>query len=207
MAEQIFPTKGNLIACKKNLSLAKLGFDLLDRKRNVLMREMMKMIDEAGTVQREIGNTFTKAYAALQSANITLGIEKALEGNRPEETGFSISGHSIMGVDLPTTSLTTSAPVPYYGFSGTNAQLDYAYVSFSRVKELCAQLAGVENSVYRLAVAIKKTQRRANMLENVVIPRLDGNIRFISSTLEEHEREEFTRLKVIKRQKSNQKDA
>ena len=65
MAEQIFPTKGNLIACKKNLSLAKLGFDLLDRKRNVLMREMMKLIDEAADMQKEIGDTFIRSYTCL----------------------------------------------------------------------------------------------------------------------------------------------
>lgn len=201
MAEQIFPTKGNLIACKKNLTLAKLGFDLLDRKRNVLMREMMKLIDEAAGMQRAIGDTFIKAYKALESANITLGIEHALEGAVPEEKGFSVTGHSIMGVDLPTGHLASRPLYPYYGFSGSNAQLDYAYVCFDKVKQLCAQLAGIENSVYRLAMAIKKTQRRANMLENVVIPRLEGNIKFISGTLEEHEREEFTRLKVIKRMK------
>ncbi|NCC08357.1 MAG: V-type ATP synthase subunit D [Clostridia bacterium] len=205
MAEQIFPTKGNLIACKKNLSLAKLGFDLLDRKRNVLMREMMKMIDEAGEMQREIGDTFTRAYKALQTANVTLGIETALDAAVVEEDGFSVKSHSIMGVDLPTATLTATPPIPFYGFSGSNGQLDYAYISFNTVKELCAHLAGIENSVYRLAVAIKKTQRRANMLENVVIPRLDGNIRFISATLEEHEREEFTRMKVIKRQKESNK--
>lgn len=201
MAEQVFPTKGNLIASKKSLSLAKLGFDLLDRKRNVLMREMMKRIDEASAMQKEIGDTFAEAYTALQSANITLGIERALDNFIPEETGFSISSHSIMGVDLPSTELAETPLYPYFGFTDTNAHLDYAYVSFNHVKRLCAKLAGIENSVYRLAVAIKKTQRRANMLENVVIPRLDGNIRFISATLEEHEREEFTRLKVIKRQK------
>ena len=76
-----------------------------------------------------------------------------------------------------------------------------AYVCFDKVKQLCAQLAGIENSVYRLAMASKKTQRRANMLENVVIPRLEGNIKLVSGTLEEHEREEFTLLKVIKRMK------
>ena len=201
MAEQIFPTKGNLIACKKNLSLAKLGFDLLDRKRNVLMREMMKCIDEAAAIQKEIGDTFVKAYAALQSANITLGIERVLDDLVPEETGFSYSSHSIMGVELPTSKLDVRPNYPYYGFLDSNAHLDYAYVCFRRVKELTARLAGIENSVYLLAMAIKKTQRRANMLDNVVIPRLDGNIRFISATLEEHEREEFTRLKVIKRTK------
>ena len=62
MAEQIFPTKGNLIACKKNLELAKLGFDLLDRKRNVLMREMMKLIDVAADMQKEIGDTFQHEF-------------------------------------------------------------------------------------------------------------------------------------------------
>ena len=199
MAEQIFPTKGNLIACKKNLSLAKLGFDLLDRKRNVLMREMMKLIDEAA-------DTFIRSYTALQSANITLGIDRSLENAVPEEKGFSVTSHSIMGVDLPTGHLDSPPIFPYYGFSDTNSQLDYAYMCFDRVKHLCAKLAGIENSVYRLATAIKKTQRRANMLENVVIPKLENNIRFISSTLEEHEREEFTRMKVIKSQK-NRKNA
>ena len=71
-----------------------------------------------------------------------------------------------MGVDLPTGHLASRPLYPYYGFSGSNAQLDYAYVCFDKVKQLCAQLAGIENSVYRLAMAIKKTQRRANMLEN-----------------------------------------
>jgi vacuolar-type H+-ATPase subunit D/Vma8 len=112
MAEQIFPTKGNLIACKKNLTLAKLGFDLLDRKRNVLMREMMKLIDEAAGMQRAIGDTFIKAYKALESANITLGIEHALEGAVPEEKGFSVTGHSIMGVDLPTGHLASRPLYP-----------------------------------------------------------------------------------------------
>ena len=202
MAEQIFPTKGNLIACKKNLALAKLGFDLLDRKRNVLMREMMKLIDESAAMQREIGDTFSEAYSALQSANITLGIDRSLGELHTEENGFSYTSHSIMGVELPTTHLETTAPAPYYGFHGTSAQLDNALICFDRVKRICAQLAGIENSVYRLATAIKKTQRRANMLENVVIPRLETNIRYISSTLEEHDREEFTRMKVIKRYKN-----
>ncbi len=204
MAERIFPTKGNLIACKKNLALAKLGFDLIDKKRNVLMREMMRLIDEASKTQKEVGDTFTKAYAALQAANITLGIQRSLDNYVDEENGFSMTSRSVMGVDLPQTQLETAPLKPYYGFNGTNMQLDYAYVCFDKVKKLCAQLAGIENSVYRLAMAVKKAQRRANMLENVVIPRLTENIAYISSTLEEQEREEFSRLKVIKSQKSAQ---
>ncbi len=203
MAQQIFPTKGNLIACKKNLSLAKLGFDLIDKKRNILMREMMRLIDEASGLQREIGDTYNKAYQALQNANITLGIQHSLENFVQEENGFSMTSHSVMGVDLPKTSLKSGVLLPYYGFGTTNMQLDSAYISFDKVKQMCAKLASIENSVYRLAVAVKKTQRRANMLENVVIPRLADNINYITISMEEQEREEFTRMKVIKRQKSS----
>ncbi|NLW78115.1 MAG: V-type ATP synthase subunit D [Ruminococcaceae bacterium] len=202
MAEQMSPTKANLMAAKKNLELAKNGFDLLDRKRNVLMREMMRLIDQAVILQRDIGDTFSRAYNALQMANVTMGVEGTLGTYTPEETGLQITSRSVMGVDLPSTSLATSQPRPFYGFWGSNAYLDSSYILFDRVKELAARLAGVENSVYRLAVAIKKTQRRANMLENVVVPRYEATVRFISGVLEEHEREEFTRLKVIKRAKA-----
>lgn len=204
MAEQIFPTKGNLLALKKNLSLAKLGFDLLDRKRNVLMREMMQRIDAAAALQQDIGDAFSRAYKALEHANVTMGINKTLEVYAPEEDGFSLTSRSVMGVELPTTDfVTTSPPLPLYGFYHTNIELDYATVCFAKVKELCARLAGVQNSVYRLAAAIKKVQRRANMLENIVIPRYEDNVKFITGVLEEHDREEFSRLKVIKKSKQS----
>lgn len=207
MADQLTPTKANLITVKKNLQLAKTGFDLLDRKRNVLMREMMKLIDQAAILQRDIGDTFSRAYSSLQLANVSLGIESTLVTYTPEETGFSVSSRSVMGVDLPTTQLDSDSPKPFYGFWGSNSYLDQAYVQFDRVKELTARLAGVENSVYRLAAAIKKTTRRANMLENVVIPRYETAVHFIGGVLEEHEREEFTRLKVIKRAKAKKRAA
>ena len=93
MAEQIFPTKGNLIACKKNLSLAKLGFDLLDRKRNVLMREMMKLIDEAVELMRNYHPNGERYYwvlyysymSAYQAENVEEILDK-LEPHFPKLT-------------------------------------------------------------------------------------------------------------------------
>ncbi len=79
--------------------------------------------------------------------------------------------------------------------------MDYAYECFYRVKELTVVLAEVENSVYRLANTIRKTQKRANALKNISIPRFEETIKFISESLEEKEREEFSRQKVIKNQK------
>ena len=71
---QVFPTKSNLMSTKKSLDLAKLGYDLLDRKRNILVHEMMQLIDKASKIQREIDETYSKAYLALQRANVTLGM-------------------------------------------------------------------------------------------------------------------------------------
>ncbi len=70
---QVAPTKGNLMATKKSLELAELGYDLMDRKRNILIREMMQLIDKAADVQSRIDSTYAEAYAALQKANLTLG--------------------------------------------------------------------------------------------------------------------------------------
>ena len=72
------------------------------------------------------------------------------------------------------------------------------------MKELTRQLAEVETSIYRLAESIRKTQKRANALQNIVIPNFDRTVRFISDALEEKEREEFVRLKVIKANKAHQ---
>lgn len=201
MPETLTPTKANLILVKKNLELAKRGFELLDRKRTVLIREMMRLIDEAAILQRDIGDTFSKAYYGLQMANVTMGIDNMLENHSTSETSFSMQNRSVMGVDLPTTSITQTTPTPFYGFWDSNAYVDETFVGFNHVKELAVRLAGTENSVYRLAVAIKKTQRRANMLQNVMVPRYTAAVHFMAAVLEEHEREEFTRLKVIKKNK------
>ena len=197
----VTPTKGSLMAIQKSLSLSTLGFELLDRKRNILIREMMLLIDKVKSLRGEISSTYREAYEALQEANVTLGMVQETAMAVPVDDGVTITYRSVMGVEIPNVRLAESEIRMCYGLDRTNSRLDYAYVCFDKVKQLCAQLAGIENSVYRLAMAIKKTQRRANMLENVVIPRLEGNIKFISGTLEEHEREEFTRLKVIKRMK------
>ena len=94
-----------------------------------------------------------------------------------------------------------------YGFLNTNSQLDHAYVSFRQVVRTTTVLAEVENSIYRLATAIKKTQRRANALRNILIPRYEEIVKFITDNLEEKEREEFARMKVIKIQKRKVSEA
>ena len=196
-----FPTKGNLILAKNSLGLAKQGHELMDKKRNILVRELMNLIDEAKTIQTEIDETFTKAYKALQKANIEMGIKYVddLSHAVPVENSIRIKTRSIMGTEIPLVEYEPSMDKPTYAFYSTKECLDEAKESFKRVKELTIKLSMVENSAYRLAMNIRKTQKRANALKNITIPLYSQRVRDISNALEEKEREEFTRLKVIKR--------
>lgn len=201
MAIQVFPTKGNLIATKKSLELANLGYELLDKKRNVLIKEMMNLLDDVKKIREEITTSYQNAYFALQEANISLGIITDIVEAVSIDSGISITYRSVMGVELPKITYEKSKVQYGYGFERANSKVDYAYHCFNKVKELTVLLAEVENSVYRLANAIRKTQKRANALKNVSIPEFTTTIKFISESLEEKEREEFTRQKVIKAQK------
>lgn len=202
--KQVFPTKGNLMAIKKSHALAKVGYDLMDRKRNILIREIMSHLDEVNMLRDQIETTFSKAYVALQEANTTLGIITDLTEAVPIDNGITITYKSVMGVDIPMVHY-EKAPIKLtYGMERANTKFDYAYKQFYKVKELTVVLAEIENSVYRLANAIRKSQKRANALKNIVIPEFEGNIKYITEALEEKEREEFTRQKVIKDKKEKE---
>lgn len=203
MAAQVFPTKGNLIATKKSLELANLGYDLLDKKRNVLIREMMNLLDDVKKIRDEITSSYQRAYYALQEANISLGVITDIVEAVPIDTGLSVSYRSVMGVELPTVKYDKQPIRLGYGFERANSKVDYAYRCFYHVKELTVILAEVENSVYRLANAIRKTQKRANALKNISIPEFTNTVKFITEALEEKDREEFTRQKVIKNKKDS----
>ncbi len=199
-----FPTKGNLMLAKNSLGLAKQGHELMDKKRNILVKELMDLIEEAKSIQTEIDVTFTRAYRALQKANIELGINYVDEISHavPVENSIRIKTRSIMGTEIPLVEYEPSMDRPTYSFFSTKESLDQAKESFERVKKLTIKLSVVENSAYRLAINIRKTQKRANALKNITIPLYTKRVQDISNALEEKEREEFTRLKVIKRNMS-----
>ena len=205
MDPNTFPTKGNLILAKNSLALAKQGYELMDKKRNILIRELMELIDKADSIQKEILVTYETAYKALEAANIELGINYVMESasSVPTEESITIKSRRIMGVEIPHIDYDKNSISPTYSFYGSSLNLDKARVAFEKVKELSIELAAIENSAYRLATNVKKTQQRANALQNITIPTFTERVKSISNALEEKEREEFTRLKVIKRQMGN----
>lgn len=203
MDPRTFPTKGNLILAKNSLLLAKQGYELMDKKRNILIRELMELIDEAKDIQAEIDTTFTHAYKCLQHANIEHGINlvSQLAYTVPIEDSIRIKSRSIMGTEIPLVDYTPDHNMPSYSFSTTEESIDSARAAFIKVKELTIKLSMTENAAYRLATNIKKTQKRANALKNITIPTYTALVSSITNALEEKEREEFTRLKVIKSRK------
>ena len=196
------PTKGNLIAAKRSKKLAENGFELMDKKRNILIRELMGLIDRAAELQERIDKTFSEAYSSLKRANISMGGCEDIARSTALDTSVRVRYRSVMGVELPSVSATPAdMSVLPYSFIGTTPALDDAYKKFNSVKELCLELAELESSIYRLAYSIEKAQKRANALNNIVIPGLEADVARMTDALEEKDREEFVRLKVIKAQK------
>jgi len=203
MQENIAATKANLINAQSSLDFSRKGYELLDKKRNVLIRNLMEFMERAKNIQQEMREIFKDAYQALTVANISLGINEVNEVAKsiPQTTEFNILGHSVMGVEIPQVKYEKHNIEPYYSFYHTNTALDVTLQKFQQVKYLLYELAEIEDSVYKLAIEIKRTQKRTNALKNIQIPKYENMVKYISEVLEEKEREDFFRLKVLKKKK------
>lgn len=204
MANRITPTKANLIKSKGTLQFSQKGFELLDKKRTVLIQEMMTLIDAAKEIEHKIEIRFQEAYEAIEHASITMGVtnlEEVILGMEKEKE-YQIRFRSVMGVEIPEILFDRDEKLkPQYGFYRTNPSLDVMIFAVNELKYLTYELSRVETAAHRLAMEIRKTQKRANALEKIHIPRLKTVIKYIEETLEEKEREDFFRLKIIKKKK------
>ncbi|HBN84941.1 MAG TPA: V-type ATP synthase subunit D [Clostridiales bacterium] len=201
MAILIAPTKSNLFKAKSSLVLAQKGFDLLDRKRNILINEMMNIADQAKKIQQEIALFLAEAYRALQTANIAMGIKEVddITYGIPNDETFDVLLKSVMGVDVPVVKFKKNDIVPTYGFFNTNSSLDEARQKFYEVRYKIYELAEKENTIFKLAKEIEKTNKRTNALQHIQIPKYKEQIKYIQELLEEKDREDFYRLKKVKK--------
>lgn len=199
MSRKVIPTKGNLMRLNARMKLATKGYELMDRKRNILVREMMSILNEVKELRKTITTKFKTAYKALQDANITLGIVSDIAKSIPVNDGLSIKYRSVMGVEIPKVTHEAEHIRLTYGFGATNTKFDYAYKTLLELRTMIVTLAEIDNATYRLANAIRKTRKRANALNQIVLPQLTSDIKFIKDTLEEREREAFSRQKMIKK--------
>jgi V/A-type H+-transporting ATPase subunit D len=199
--ENVSPTRINLIRTKKTLSLAVSGRDVLERKRDILLRELRNSIYEAEKAREELLEALAKAYQSLKQANMTKGSETVANValGSSYEADFLLDFKSIMGVSVPNIEFQSETDAkPDYGFANTNAELDKAFKQFYSVLELIANLARTEGTTYQIANDVGRTQRRVNALNYVLIPMYRNITKKIALVLEEKDREEFVRTKRIK---------
>lgn len=194
----VVPTKGNLIHLKSKQSLAQSGEVLLERKKNILIQEVLSLVAKISEVRAQMKQTYKKAYQALQDANITLGIVGEIAKAIPLDQNLQVTYKSLMGVDLPVILYNRPNIRLSYGLRATNSKFDFAYKMFQEARDLTVELARLESTLYRLANAIRQTKKRHNALKNVILPNLGRDIHWIKERLEAEDQEEFIRLKGIK---------
>ena len=206
-ARKVTPTRINLIRTKKTLQQSKSGLELLERKRDVLIRELRHFAYDAKKLRDEVILSLSAAYQYLIEAKIIMGSETvdnvSLAFSRKEN--FILDHRSIMGVTVPIVKFQREKDSrPEYGFADTSVLLDKAFKEFSSVLEEVAQLAELEGAIYSIANDVKKTQKRVNALKHVFIPMYTELVKRIELVLEEKEREEFIRMKTAKKMISKQ---
>jgi V/A-type H+-transporting ATPase subunit D len=199
---RIAPTRSNLLHTREALKLAREGYEILDKKREVLTTELMHVAHDAAALQERVWELLAEAYRALELARLSMGRERlewaALSVNETVEV--EIKPHSVMGVVIPAVEAHGAPPEMPYGLGDTTVTLDEAAARFRRVLAEIPVLSETMTTVWRLARELQKTQRRVNALQYIFIPQYEETVAFIESALEEREREETFRLKRIKSQ-------
>lgn len=194
------PTRSNLLQMKNKLEFTRDGYNILEKKREILTTELLQIADQADALQNEVWELITFAYQALEKARLTMGQEHvewaALAVTKSVDVIIRI--RSTMGVSLPRIEARGEPPELSYSLGSTTVELDESNAAFRHVLEKTPQLTELVSSVWRLAHELKQTQRRVKALERIFIPNYEETIRFIEDTLEEHEREETFRLKWLK---------
>ncbi len=194
------PTRSNLLKTKQELRFASEGYEILDQKRVVLAKELVRLANDAEALQEKMQNMMANAYRAQEKAMLTMGREHvewaALAVHKTVDVQVRYRG--VMGISLPLIEAHGEPPEMTYSLGDTAASLDEASSVFREVLSYIPELSRLVTSVWRLAVELRKTQRRVNALEFIFIPQYEETITFIQSSLEEREREETFRLKLLK---------
>ena len=194
------PTKSSLFAVKDQLAIAREGFELLEQKREILIMELMRLVEEVKLLERDLDRRVGSAYGALKQMLVRVGREASRDAS--EGITFDYAAREkmgkLMGIPLPTIEVTIPRLELKYSFMSTSGACDATTVEFFELLKLLARMAEIRTMVWRLAKEVRKTQRRVNALERIVIPEVEQTKRFIEGVLEEREREVFFVQKILK---------
>ena len=205
----IAPTKTNLIKIRDELKFARLGYELLDQKRHILILELLTLLDQAVDFQGRVENALAEAYHGLEEAILRMGKLKVvyLASAVNIEASMKIKQRRVMGVGLPVVETSFHEHPPFFSPMGTSVWIDNAMLNFKRVLEIMGRLAELKVSIVRLALEVRKTIRKVNALEKIAIPDLEGSLSYIQNRLEENERDMFILMKMIKARLENNRES
>ena len=197
------PTKANLIDLREGLVFIQMGHDLLEQKREILVKELLSRIAKLRAAKKMVEEALKEAYSLLGRAALTMGprLLNQICSSVPAEFEVQLSEKSVMGVEIPCMTVKKKAFTKQYSMLGSNASLDMAREKFFSIMDQVLQLAELETAIYRLALEFKKNQKRVNALENIFIPQYKNTIKFIDDFLEERDREELFVIKRLKMSK------
>lgn len=197
----VLPTKIELIRIKRSLKVAKMVHKILDDKREVLLKRIDEMIEEANKAREDIWAPLEQVYSSVFDAYLSLGTGtlESIASLTPSAMEVDVNVRRIVDVKVPTLQVSAkNIELLSYGFADTNAAVDKAAKLIKNLLPGICKAAEFENAIFSLAKELERTQRLINALEYVIMPQYGNAIRFITSTLEEREREEFVRLKKVK---------
>jgi V/A-type H+-transporting ATPase subunit D len=203
MAQDVKPTRSELIQLKRKIKLSESGHKLLKMKRDGLIIEFFKILNEARNVRTELDAAYAKSVEKFNLASAVEGMitVRSTAFTAKESPEIQLSGHNIMGVVVPkisSTGVRKSLTERGYGIIGTSSYIDETADSYEDLVEKIIVAAELETAMKRILNEIEKTKRRVNALEFKVIPELIATMKYIRFVLEELERENTFRLKRIK---------
>ena len=193
-------TRMELLRLKNRMRLAERGHNLLKEKRDSLIMEFFNAIAEIKETRQTVESALSDAFSALTQAKMIMGPSRVVEFANASnvKSKLSIATRTMMGVRVPVLSVEQSIPDLPYSLTDSSAKLDLMSTKFQEALKAIVKLAEIESTVKRLALEIERTKRRVSALETIVIPRLGATARFVKLALEEREREDFFRTKMIR---------
>ena len=195
------PTKSNLIKQKKSLESTKQGHELLERKRLILSKELEKYIKQEKLLQEETYKLMEEGKNLVKNVNIDIGIDNFVNianGVKIDDY-IDIKNVTLMGCEIPSAVHKQEVVKRNYGFYNTTSSVDEAFLMFNKIQEKLIELAIIDNTIFRLKKETSNVRERANALQNIIIPENEKKVKRISEQIDEREREEFARLKVVKK--------
>lgn len=190
---------------QEKIKLSYEGQELLEKKKFILTIEKNKYIKKQRELESQLSTLFKDAYLKFKNASVDVGIDKLINISQeiPFETSINIKYKTIMGVEIPSVIFEKKDLNLNYGLLKTTLSVDETIIAFTKIKNLLIELSEIENTIFRLNINILKVQKRSNALKDIIIPQDEKDLNNIKNTLEEHEREEFSRLKIVKKKAEN----